>query len=114
MELNELMAQIEMAYNRYSESLWKYRTKAMEVRAAEYDLEGAKLALYRDGKVEGKNQTERDACVAELLANDIGRHEAEKQDEAELYMLMELNKLAVEKWRAILRIEELGRLENER
>jgi hypothetical protein len=108
MDTKELMHKIELAYDQYAHSIFEYRTQAMSVRAHEYDLEGAKLELYRDGKVEGKNQTERDACVAGLLEGDIGQLESAKVKEADLYMKMELNKLAVEKYRAILRVMELS------
>lgn len=108
MDIKELMHKIELAYDQYAHSIFEYRTRAMSVRAHEYDLEGAKLELYRDGKVEGKNQTERDACVAGLLEGDIGQLESAKVKEADLYMKMELNKLAVEKYRAILRVMELS------
>jgi hypothetical protein len=110
--LEDLQAGMEQAYNRLSESIGKYRTQAMKVRAHEYDLEGSKLRLYREGKVEGKNQTERDAHIAELLEDDIGWLEKAKQEEADLYMLMELNKLAIEKLRAFLRIAELSQVDN--
>lgn len=108
-DLKDLMHNIEVTYDQYSQSIYEYRTQAMVVRAHEYDLEGAKLWLFRDGKVEGKNQTERDACVAGLLEDDIAQLESAKQIEADLYMNMELNKLAVEKYRAILRIAELSK-----
>ena len=111
-DLQDLQSEMEQAYNRLSESIWKYRTKAMLVRAYEYDLGDAKLRLYREGKVEGKNQTERDAHIAELLENDMANVEDAKRDEADLYMLMELNKLAVEKLRAFLRIAELSQVDN--
>jgi hypothetical protein len=113
MNKKELINKIEYAYNKLSESVWKYRTQAMVVRAHEFDLEGAKLALFREGKVEGKNQTERDACLAGLLEGDIGQLEMAKQEEADLYMKMELNKLWVEKYRTILRVYELSEVEDE-
>lgn len=114
MDAKELMYEIEVAYNELSNLVWEYRTQAMLVRSMDYDLEGSKLALYRDGKVEGKNQTERDACIAELLEGDIGKVEYAKQEEAELYMKMELAKLKVEKWRAVLRVLELSEVDNGR
>lgn len=110
MDTKEIMHKIETVYDKYSHSVYEYRTQAMKVRAHEYDLEGAKFELYREGKVEGKNQTERDAFIAGLLEGDIGQLESAKQEEADLYMKMELNKLAVEKYRAILRIMELSQI----
>ena len=87
-DLLDLMASMDLAYNRLSESIWKYRTQAMTTRAHEYDLEGAKLRLYREGKIDGKNQIERDAHIAELLEDDIASTETAKQDEADLFMYM--------------------------
>ena len=111
-DLQDLQVSMEQAYNKLSESVRNYRTHAMVARSMEFDLEGAKLELYRDGKVEGKNQTERDACVNWLLEQDIALLENARQEEADLYMKMELNKLAVEKLRAFLRIAELSQVNN--
>ena len=108
--LDDLQVGLEQAYGMLSESVWKYRTKAMVTRAHEYDLEDAKLRLYREGKIEGKNQTERDAHIAELLEDDMATLENAKQEEADLLMKMELNKLAVDKWRSLLRIAELSQV----
>lgn len=110
MDAKEIMHKIETVYDKYAHSVYEYRTQAMTVRAHEYDLEGAKFELYREGKVEGKNQTERDAFIAGVLEGDIGQYESAKQKENELYMNMELNKLAVEKYRAILRVMELSQI----
>ena len=109
--LDDLQVNMEQGYNKLSTSVYGYRTQAMIVKGLERDIENSKLVLYRNGVVEGKNQAERDAHIAELLKDDINEFEDAKQVEADLFMKMELNKLAVEHLRAVLRIAELSQVE---
>ncbi|HAW57447.1 MAG TPA: hypothetical protein DCX03_00290 [Bacteroidales bacterium] len=103
---------MEQAYNRLAESVRNYRTQAMIVRGLEYEIETRKHFAYVDGLIVGKNAAERDASEYALLHADINELERAKQEEADLYMKMELNKLAVEHLRAVLRIAELSQVEN--
>ena len=107
MELRELEVQLEQAYNGLAEATRNYRNEAMVVRSREYDLEGAKLDLYREGKIDGKNQVMRDAQISEILGDDIGWLEKSKTDEAEMYLSRELWQLRVDHLSKVLRIEEL-------
>ena len=107
MELRELEVQLEQAYNRLAEATRNYRNEAMIVRCREYDLEGAKLALYREGKIDGKNQVLRNAQISEILGSDIGRLEGSKDHEAEAYLSRELWQIRVDYLSKVLRIEEL-------
>ena len=106
-ELEELQVQMEHAYNRLSESTWKYRAQAMVVKGAEREYERQKLLLYAEGKIVGKNQTERDACEQQLLEEVIVSLNNLRDEEADLYMKLELNRIRVEHLRATLRIAEL-------
>ena len=106
-DLQDLQEKMEQAYNQLSESTWKYRAQAMVVAVYGFELEQSKLELYRDGKVEGKNQTERDASISWQLEEDIYRLQTEKNKEADLYMKLELNRIRVEHLRSTLRIAEI-------
>ena len=106
-ELIDLVEQFEQAYNALSESTWKYRAQAMVVSGAERELDYMKLLAHADGKVEGKNVTEREANEFKLFEETIRSIDSNKDMEADLYMKMELNRLRVDHLRATLRIYEM-------
>jgi hypothetical protein len=106
-EISNLKELFEKAYDALIKSTTEYRKYALEAEARKSDLELSKLALYSDGKVVGKNQTERDACVADLLKEDIERFEGAKHQESQAYQEVEIARLEVDKLKAILRIFEL-------
>ena len=106
-EFIDLVEQFEQAYNALSESTWKYRAQAMVVKGGERELNYTKLFAYADGKIEGKNATEREANEHKLFMSTIHLLDDAKDEEADLHMKMELNQLRVDSLRAKLRIAEI-------
>ena len=106
-DLQDLQEKMEQAYNQLSESTWKYRAQAMVTEGAKREYERQKLLFYAEGRIVGKNQTERDACEQQLLEEVINSLNSMKDEEADLYMKLELNRIRVEHLRSTLRIAEI-------
>lgn len=108
MNISELETRMDMAYLELKVAIEKYRNQAERVRQLEYKLKSRIVDAYAQGRISGKNTTEREAAERSIFAVELDELENEKQDEAFAYRDKELAEIEVRYLHDILRIKELA------
>jgi hypothetical protein len=113
MDLQQLENELEMAYALWENASQEYRELAEEARIYEYNLKKDISNAYAEGRITGKNETERKAAEFTMFGEGFEGLEIAKENEAEAYMEKELSEIKVKLLRDILRVKELAQISKE-
>ena len=100
-----LKSMLDNAYDnlkKYTQGLYEAQSKAVEAKTA-YEL--AKAAKIVSGAIQGKNETERKAAEATVLAMEIDAVKTAEKDETLQRLLLNLAQLEVDRARWTIRLE---------
>lgn len=110
MDLQQLENELEMAYTLYGNASEDYRMAAEATRVFQYDLNKDILNAYAEGRISGKNQTERDAAEYTLFGTSFEELEVLKHNEAEAYIEKEVAEIKVKFLHDLIRVKELAQI----
>ena len=108
MNILALYHKVFKAYDELKDATNEYRNIAREVKEIERQFELKKAQLHDEGKINGRNKEAREAQAIMLLNEDYEDLMLAQSKEDLAYQRKEQAEIEVEKYRAILRIEEIA------
>ena len=105
--LNLTDFEITTTYEAHADALRRAFNRGEEAIKAKNVLEAARLKATLDGRIDGKNEAQREAVARQLLDEEYSDAEAAEWHARQARHDLELERLAVEELRLRLRLAEL-------